>query len=245
MNKKNLWCVSTMIMVILFSFCLTSCGKEDISDPEGTISLSMRNRDNGDTSLGNYFRIDNENFTEGYFVSLGKVKGLGYVNKIPTLGWANEVAVIPGNGYIAYDEWGGKYNFYRIYVSDYIISTTGGIIGAEVKYQAPYYGTDEKIVVDKETIKFSISGQSNDIIFKNSSFIPFDYKIDVNLPYIVEKISTYDSNITDYNGEMVLSNGVRITIGNYDEDISNLKGSIKFTTMYGKTTTVNIVYSKD
>lgn len=34
MNKKNLWCVSTMVMVILFSFCLTSCDKENADDTD-------------------------------------------------------------------------------------------------------------------------------------------------------------------------------------------------------------------
>jgi len=76
------------------------------------------------------------------FVTIGKVNGLGKITSIPQSGWAEHVAVMPGYGYVGREDGGvyvGNYNYVRIYVVDYILAAgTDGIIGADVKYQAPF-----------------------------------------------------------------------------------------------------------
>lgn len=131
-------------------------------DPEGTITVNLNNGASGnyyDIGFGHYdvnydghdyIHIDEANNFTGKnesitFLSLGTVDGLGSVTFIPTTGWAEAVAVIPGNGYIArnatqsYSDGNTYYYYYaRLYVVDYITGTNNGIIGATVKYQYPF-----------------------------------------------------------------------------------------------------------
>ncbi len=145
---------------------LFGCKKDKkVADPEGTIELSMRNNSNGNTQLTFYLPNnqklislhidDGNNFCYGwgsdswdYYgdVSLVKVDAncLGNITTIPTSGWAKQVAVKPGNAYVAKvectkgDTYTGQVFYCRIYVTSWITSATNnGIIGAEVKYQYP------------------------------------------------------------------------------------------------------------
>ena len=102
----------------------------------------------------------------------GKVRGLGNVASIPTSGWADRVAVVPGNGYVAHNYWSDE--FVRIWVSDYISgATTGGVIGAEVKYQKPFRGLDEAISLKQDKVVFPAEGATQELVFDNSSIVPF------------------------------------------------------------------------
>jgi len=143
------------------------------SDPEGTITLSVRNTSNGKTSVPLYsgidFGIDNgNNFYSGsswYFVSVGQVQGLGGVTKIPDAGWSTNCAVMTGYGYIgavyyninfAYGS--NQITFVRIYVDNVIIGAgSGGVIGYMIKYQYPFNGAATAIGLSAKTIK---TGQS-------------------------------------------------------------------------------------
>ena len=155
MKKINLFFVQTlMVLSLIFA---VGCNKNNddngdnggktVPDPQGTVLVSMRNANNGTTGVypdgydpSDFFYIDGgDNFVSGnyrwVFANVGKVNGLGDVKAISTSGWAQQVAVIPGYGYV------GKHypnNYIRIYVVDYIESTSGGIIGAIVKYQSPF-----------------------------------------------------------------------------------------------------------
>lgn len=142
---------------------------ETVSDPTGTVALSMRNENSGETHLDNIYIDKGDNFAGGQFVGLGAMKGLGNVSYIPKSGYASKVAVNRGNGYIAYA--GGK--FYRIYVTDYILDVAAQILGAEVKYQKPFYGIDEPLRVDETALTFTSDGGSQPIVFNNSTIIPF------------------------------------------------------------------------
>ncbi len=143
-------------LVAAAAFSLTSCGGDDdktdpngngggsVPDPEGTILIQMRNRDNGHTEIfpegciGWFYMDTANNFSCNPMfgiVSVGKIKGLGNILHIPEKGWSDEIAVVPGCGYIYKDGVGG---YCRIYVVDYIKSTGGGIIGATIKYQSPF-----------------------------------------------------------------------------------------------------------
>lgn len=68
------------------------------------------------------------------FATIGKVKGLSAIIKIPETGWANAVGAIPGYGYVA--EYKGIYC--RLYVTEYMLDSEGNRIGAILKYQAPF-----------------------------------------------------------------------------------------------------------
>ena len=147
----------------------TGCGKDEdesknngnnlgnnsekiVSDPEGTITIAVRNYDGKtwtsvrpDGCDNDAIGIGMDNNFFGYsrdywdFATFGKVSGLGNVNKIPTSGWANAVAVTLGTGYVARYQGGNKTTYVRIYVIDYILSaTSGGVIGANIKYQSPF-----------------------------------------------------------------------------------------------------------
>ena len=133
------------------------------SDPSGTITANIRN-DNDGTDL--YIIWDDEegyrvytglsindanNFeTFGEIVCVGKVSGIGSIKKVPQSGWSGTCAVQPGYGYVLrakgyrwnYNsesmEYSDDYRYVRVYVVDYMEGTSGGIIGATIKYQAPW-----------------------------------------------------------------------------------------------------------
>lgn len=112
---------------------------------------------------GAYFSIDFDNnlsvvyptildnlpiLNPGEINCIGKVAGLGNIRKLPKEGWAIISAILPEHGYILrcksdIDMNGNStpngYTYCRLYVVDYIISTEGGIIGATIKYQSPFF----------------------------------------------------------------------------------------------------------
>ncbi len=144
----------------------------EVADPTGTVLLSMRNDD--DTSLNGIYIGSDDNFhgSDWVFSSLGTVRGLGNVSSIPTSGWAPKVAVIPNYGYVAYNRYTDEY--IRIFVTDYLTAAgSGGVIGANVKYQKPFRGLDEKIMPDADKVVLAAEGGRQQVIFKNSSIIPF------------------------------------------------------------------------
>jgi hypothetical protein len=132
------------------------------SDQEGTVSVNMRNRGNGNTVVtpsgfdsGFYIGEDN-NFCSNtthhagsfyQFVIIGKVDGLSDVlgKPIPRTGWTDIAAVNPGYGYIAryryrIDTEGGgimwENRYIRIYVVREILeaSEREAVLGAEIQY---------------------------------------------------------------------------------------------------------------
>ena len=161
MKTKSI--LTLLLMLITLSFTTLSCKKDSAStsgssnndnptncdDPNGTITANLRNDDGYITVLGGTLRMNSaDNFVfdgqlwhERTFANLGDVDGLGCVNDIPETGWSDQVAVIPGDGYVVRDsydnlnngEWNVKYA--RIYVTRYQLSNTNTILGAELKYQ--------------------------------------------------------------------------------------------------------------
>ena len=150
---------------------LEDTNKKSNVDPEGTVVVNMRNDGNkknrndyisipqgkatnyngGTDDISTLIRINVSNNFEFYsdngkIVSIGAVSGLGKVNTIPSNGWANSAAVVPGCGYIVKFE--GLYypntiRYARLYVVEYMTSaTTDGIIGATVKYQGNWKSAD-------------------------------------------------------------------------------------------------------
>lgn len=222
-NMKTLKQMCYLLMAAMLVTTNVACGDESpepngnggeqtdptkpVPDPEGTIAISMLN--DRSTEIGDVEMNEANNFklSSGNIASIGTVKGLGNVDYIPTTGWAREVAVRPGNGYVvaenAYPYDGTNYTFTRIYVEDWITGITGGIIGADVKYQKPFYGAKAKIQVEKTSYSMDADQESLEIPFQNKSYVAFDVQA---TGCTVEKMYSSESGIK-------LSNGVKINLG--------------------------------
>lgn len=82
----------------------------------------------------------------GEVANVGQVTGLGDVTEKPSSGWSNTVAVEVGHGYVVRFKKSGYYStanlpyvYARVYVVENLISSTsGGVIGAKIKYQTPF-----------------------------------------------------------------------------------------------------------
>lgn len=211
-DMKKHYFYFSLLAIAAMAVAATSCSKEEIDppgtdpgsdptvqvpDPEGTITLSMRN-DRG-TYLDNFYIDDADNFSGGYFVSLGEMKGLGNVTRIPKHGWSNKAAVAPGNGYVAYDYSDG---FYRIFVTNYTVNTMNEIIGADVKYQTPFYPT-EAIKLPLQALEFGQAGGSQNIIFDNENIVPFIVSSSADWCQV------YTSSTLDYS---FLTDGIIVTV---------------------------------
>lgn len=158
---KTKWFI--YLVVALFSFGFVACGDDDeggtrenpstAADPVGTIIANLANNDwvsiSGSGSSYREIKLNTSNNLQVSnldIVSIGSVNGLSSINKVPENGWSSEVAAIPGYGYImrwvtssSYDEssktYIHTYGYARLYVVDWMTSTTGGIMGCTVKYQ--------------------------------------------------------------------------------------------------------------
>ena len=243
----------TMIMVAMLSVSMVSCGGDDgndnpnngqpvnpgtdVADPTGTISLSMRNANNGNTTIDNIIHINkSDNFERYdyyyynvYLASVGQVKGLGNVSSIPKAGWATQVAVKPNNGYVAYDV--NSNTFYRIFVEDFIEGTSGGVIGAEVKYQKPFKGVDEKISLDETSLAFSAGGGIQTLTFKNSSIIPFT----------ATSSEEWCQVMTSSTNEAGIPDGIAIQV--YPSSTST-EATVTLKTLYGKETQIKVTIAQ-
>ena len=195
----------------------------NVNDPAGTVSLSMmkgRTIYDGATGIGSIYIGDDYNFDGGAFISLGTVKGLGNVSYIPTTGWANKVSVRCDNGYVAYSDG----DFYRIFVEKEIVGTTGGIIGYDVKYQAPFKGKDLELELPATSVSFDKKGGTENIVFNNKEFVVFTAKSSEDWCQIIPT-STYNYSF--------LANGIQI-IARPSDVAATTEATITLTTAYGK-----------
>lgn len=245
--------ISNKLYLILFTVCLLhSCGKDEVGsdgesvikgnvpDPDGTISVSMRNGNEDDaTIIDNCFYIGQDNnFTYNTyyncsFACVGKVNGLGNITGIPKNGWAEKVSVEPGNGYIVNYQSLNKY--YSVYVSDYITSTSGGIIGANVKYLTPFYGKDVEIKLDFEDERF----QEID----NEMYFTISYKYDGNIYFKdFNDIVAFECDVEDFTSNSIMVgyisskpngpvDGINVSKFYLDKPCS---GTVIITTAYGR-----------
>ncbi len=177
--KRNVYFKSVLITMGLMvsSMFFLACSSDDgdgnedktivsDKDPDGTIVVNMNNgsRDNY-VSIPYYVHIDEaNNFVGEYsnvkFASVGQVSGLSKITKIPSDGWSSSIAVVPGTGYLMLfsgcdlSSYRSEYQITRIYVVDYIVGTSGGIIGATIKYQYPF---DTPIVLKNTSVTASFN----------------------------------------------------------------------------------------
>lgn len=236
--EKTFKLIQKVFTMLLIAMSVIACSSDDstdgdgnikpdvnVNDPAGTVSLSMMkgpSTSEGATRIsGSYIYIGNDyNFDGGSFISLGTVKGLGNVSYIPTTGWADKVSVRNNNGYVAYSNG----TFYRIFVEKEIVGTTGGIIGYDVKYQAPFKGKDLELELPATSISFDKKGGTENIVFNNKEFVVFTAKSSENWCQIIPT-STYNYSF--------LSNGIQIKV--YPSDVAaTTEATITLTTAYGK-----------
>lgn len=187
--------LKTIVFLSLWGI-LCGCGKDEIpgdnpdkevADPTGTILVSMRNENNGKTAIApkdaGSFYIDKADNFNGYgsyeFVTLGQMKGLGNVTRIPADGWASQVAVRPGYGYVAAYSGGNSVVFTRLYVDSHMTAVGGGIIGADVKYQSPFSGAATKISLSQTDITLEDKNVQGNVI-TISEPISYTLSSDVN-----------------------------------------------------------------
>lgn len=237
--EKTMKLLGRVFTFLLLAVTFAACSSDDdstdgdgnikpdvnVNDPVGTVSLSMmkgHDLNEGATYIGNSsIHIGNDyNFNGGYFISLGTVKGLGNVSYIPTTGWADMVSVRSGNGYVAYS-YG---TFYRIYVEKEIVGTTGGIIGYDVKYQAPFKGKDLELELPATSVSFDKKGGTENIVFNNKEFVVFTAKSSEDWCQIIPT-STYNYSF--------LANGIQI-IAQPSNVAATTEATITLTTAYGK-----------
>ena len=236
--EKTMKILERVFTFLLLAVAFAACSSDDdstdgdgnikpdvnVNDPVGTVSLSMMKgpsiRD-GATGIGSIYIGNDYNFDGGYFISLGTVKGLGNVSYIPTTGWASKVSVRSGNGYVASDPYGG---FYRIFVEEEIVGTTGGIIGYDVKYQAPFKGKDLELELPATSVSFDKKGGTENIVFNNKEFVVFTAKSSEDWCQIIPT-STYNYSF--------LANGIQI-IAQPSNVAATTEATITLTTAYGK-----------
>ena len=224
-----------LLLAVVFAACSSDDDSTDgdgnikpdvnVNDPAGTVSLSMMKGSSiseGATRIGgSYIYIGNDyNFDGGSFISLGTVKGLGNVSYIPTTGWADKVSVRNNNGYVAYSHG----TFYRIFVEKEIVGTTGGIIGYDVKYQAPFKGKDLELELPATSVSFDKKGGTENIVFDNKEFVVFTAKSSEDWCQIIPT-STYNYSF--------LANGIQI-IAQPSNVAATTEATITLTTAYGK-----------
>ena len=146
-NMKKLRIFLSIGLMFIALFCvITSCNKDDVPN---SISLKMRNSSNGGKSINwtnsssSLYINESNNFVaycwsngESSIASVGKVKGLGRITEVPGGGWASQVAVSVGYGYVV--RWksndASEYSYARVYVEDKIVGTSGGILGYQISY---------------------------------------------------------------------------------------------------------------
>ena len=236
--EKTFKLIQKVFTMLLIAMSVIACSSDDstdgdgnikpdvnVNDPAGTVSLSMMKGPSiseGATRIGgSYIYIGNDyNFDGGSFISLGTVKGLGNVSYIPTTGWADKVSVRNNNGYVAYSHG----TFYRIFVEKEIVGTTGGIIGYDVKYQAPFKGKDLELELPATSVSFDKKGGTENIVFDNKEFVVFTAKSSEDWCQIIPT-STYNYSF--------LANGIQI-IAQPSNVAATTEATITLTTAYGK-----------
>jgi hypothetical protein len=166
--KKNGLKLSTFLLIVGFLFAASCSKKDDdtlntdknktekVPDPEGTITVNISESTEKSTGISiygsNYYvgwtKPDNFYLSNyGNLVSIcnvGNITGLGNITKIPVSGFtiptpsSTNIACETGHGYVIKFESNSEIAYIRLYVVEKIVSTSGGIMGAKVKYQFPF-----------------------------------------------------------------------------------------------------------
>ena len=161
MKKFNLFLVSCLLATSMFF--VAGCNdnpdnpSNSVPDPEGTMITNIRNdthqRWTGSCFCGSYYGIAelrigtlsmsaSNTFGSSYFeiAYIGTVNGLGSIKSIPkeNLFIGGGCAVLEKGGYVLRGiDSNNQGEYARLYVTRFLTSG-GGIVGAEIKYQYPF-----------------------------------------------------------------------------------------------------------
>ena len=169
-----------MSSMLAAMFLVMGCSKDEppvtdpntpVPDPAGTVTANISTTTSIDVPNYGYIRweVPDNFYLRGidyrYLVSicdLGEMKGLGNIINIPQNGYTipqqlnSTVACEEGHGYVVKFETHDYPSLYvRLYVVESIISTSGGVMGAKVKYQFPFEPTS--LSVSKDSLSFTSS----------------------------------------------------------------------------------------
>lgn len=151
-------------------------------DPEGTVTVNIGN-DGKEIGIGNIdiSMTDDNNFYSwpSELLSVGKVQGLSSVRNVVAAGWSNDVLVQPGYGYVLRSMSSNKYIYARLYVEDYVTTTSGGIMGAKVKYQYPFY-PDNALCFEQLGNVYLTRYNNYTYTVKISHYAPFDVEVEAH-----------------------------------------------------------------
>jgi len=163
MKKVYLFLITTAVVL---TATLAGCSKKDdagssVPDPEGTMTANISQSSQINIGGGYIAWAPPDNFDlVGYgttyngslgvsICDLGEMRGLGNITSIPQAGYIDgggsvfntAAACEVGHGYVIKAEYrGSSYSvtYVRLYVQESIVSTSGGVMGAKVKYQYPF-----------------------------------------------------------------------------------------------------------
>lgn len=177
----------SLLTIILFVFLLACSNdepkgsdtqdKNNIPDPEETVTVSLYKNTNVDIDGINIDASDNFTSKNGWvFTSLGEMNGLGNITMIPWGPWSSNVKVKRGWGYIAYNAHDNV--FYRLFISNSASDEMGTITGYQVKYQKPFYGADENACFNVSEFSVPYFGGTFSALFTNKSLIPVTVESD-------------------------------------------------------------------
>ena len=147
--------------------------------------------------------IDQLPYCSSNLSSIGKVSGLSSIKTAPKSGWDSEMLAQSGYGYVLryeYNAEGFMCNSYtRLYVEEYMTNTAGGIIGARVKYQAPFY-PENALCFQHTNALLCVSNNYTDTI-KIFNYIPFT----VDVQRYSGTLTASDLKVEWTNDEIIIS----------------------------------------
>ncbi|MDR2651694.1 MAG: hypothetical protein LBC68_05210 [Prevotellaceae bacterium] len=159
---------TAFMAILMIAAIACSKDDDSVPDPEGTLTANISNDSelsvyypNGSIAGGILWTSPNNFWLLGYNIwsldhhanvsicDLGKMSGLGNITSIPSSGFtapssSNSVITCePRHGYIvkcdpANYRPGNPVVYVRLYVVESIVSTSGGIMGAKIRYQYPF-----------------------------------------------------------------------------------------------------------
>lgn len=245
--KRYLDLMMKALLCAMFMCVFAACSDDDEPDgnPSGTKSIVMNNGISGERTeiwpdgardvdnhfeRKTFFMTSTNNFSSygaWRFVSLGEVEGLSSITNIPQSGWLESVRVEPGCGYIGSYLWDEKEYYFRIYIVDYVYSTSNQIIGAKVKYArlkenggGNGSSVNTKYLAGKWTFQkgiYNISGQK--VTITKNQLKEYAAQAGVS---IWDETLTFSGSKVNGVGYEVVGNKFRYTGGIYDEGYEDM-----------------------
>lgn len=222
---KTIYRLACVLAAAALTFAAVGCGEDDEptsgknntgeqlnpeGDPEGTVTVNIGN-DGKSMSLGDIsirMTEDNNFATSDKLLSVGKVQGLSSVRNVSAVGWSSYVLVQPGYGYVVRNGSWSRYKYARLYVEDYVTTTSGGIMGAKIKYQYPFYPDNTLCFEEFLNHIYLYESYNYTSTVGILHYVPFDVEVeahgdvldtDLDVQYTENEITFSTRNTTDTN----------------------------------------------